>query len=326
MGTKLYRGVISGLIYILLLILFGACTSLVTDGKRVSSDGMSSFPVEITDQAGRVIKIDIVPDRIISLAPSITEILYALELEDKVVGVTEYCDYPEAAKKNMKVGGFSTVDIEKVVELEPDLVLAANIHMGEVVTALENLGLTVFIIDPGTVGEVLEAIEMVGRFTGKKEEASWMTIEMESRIKVVTDKTMAIPKAQRPSVFYIVWHDPLMTAGSVTLIQELISAAGGVSIVENLTEEFPNIGLETVIMANPQIVIVGGGHGSGEDLPFIFALNEPRLAKIEARLNDRVYEIDSDLTSRPGMRIVDGLEMMAEFIHPELFKDGVHGS
>ncbi|MEE9366141.1 MAG: helical backbone metal receptor, partial [Dehalococcoidales bacterium] len=200
-------------------------------------------------------------------------------------------------------------------------ILAANIHQDEVIPRLEQLGLTVLALDPVTVDEVIEAINLIGKVTGKEEVASQLTGEMEDRIAAVTDRTAALPEEGKPRVLYILWHDPLMTVGAETRINELIERAGGVSISRDLTEEYPKISLEAVIMANPQVIIAGSGHGSGQDVPVQFARNEPRLAELEARLNNRIYEIDSDLTSRPGPRMVEGLEKLAEFIHPELFEE-----
>lgn len=306
------------LISLMLLSILVACTSAPIEEPE-SPVEVPTFPVEMTDQAGRVVRIEKIPEKIISLAPSNTEIVYALGLEDRLVGVTEYCDYPEAAKEKPLIGGFSTVDIEKVVEIQPDLILATNIHKDEVLPQLERLGLTVLTLDPKTVDEIPEAINLIGWFTGKKEEASHLVTEMENRIKAVTDKTLALPEAQRPAVFYILWHDPLRTVNAEARIHELIVKSGGMNIAEDLEGDYPTMSLEAVLMANPQVIIAGSGHGTGENLPFQFALTEPRLAEVEARRNGRVYEIDADLTSRPAPRIVDGLEKLAEFIHPELF-------
>ena len=308
------------LVSLMLLSLLVACTSAPTEEPAPPAETLP-FPVEMTDQAGRVVRIERMPEKIISLAPSNTEILYALGLEDRLVGVTEYCDYPEAAKEKPQIGGFSTVDIERVVEIQPGLILATNIHKDEIMPQLERLGLTVLTLDPKTVNEVLEAIDLIGRFTGKTKEAARLTTEMENRIKAVTDKTAALPEAQRPRVFYILWHDPLRTVNSESRIHELIVKAGGINIASDLEGGYPTMSLEAVIMANPQVIIAGGGHGTSEDLPFQFAMTEPRLKDVDARHNGRVYEIDSDLTSRPGPRIVEGLERLAEFIHPELFKE-----
>lgn len=320
MGSRL--GKLGGLclVSIMLLSLIWACTLAPTE-TPAPPVAASPFPLEMTDQADRIVRIAKLPEKIISLAPSNTEILYALGLEDRLVAVTEYCNYPEAAKEKPQIGGFATIDIEKVVEIQPDLILATNIHKDEVMPQLERLGLTVLTLDPKTVDEVLEAIDLIGRFTGKTEEASQLTTEMKNRIKAVTEKTATLSEAQRPGVFYILWHDPLMTVSAETRIHELIIKAGGINIARDLEGGYPTMSLEAVIMANPQVIIAGSGHGSSQDLPFQFALTEPRLAEIAARQNDRVYEIDSDLTSRPGPRIVDGLEKLAQFIHPELFQE-----
>jgi len=288
--------------------------------------GATSFPLEITDQAGKVVRIEREPEKIVSLAPSNTEIVYALELQDKLVGVTGYCDYPEAAQQKPKIGGFSDVDIEKVVAMEPDLVLAANMHKDEITPELERLGITVLTIDPQTINDVLLAIDLVGIATGNREVAASVTTEMNNRIEAVTSKTAELSDVQRVKVFYILWHDPLMTVTSITRIHEMITKAGGINIAADLGGNYPTISLEAVLIADPQVIIVGSGHGSGEDIPFQFALTESRLAEVEARLQNRIYEIDADLTSRAGPRIVQGLEKLAEFIHPELFEDNLNGN
>jgi len=271
------------------------------------------------DGLGRTVNIEEVPETIISLAPSNTEILYALGLEDKVVGVTEYCDYPEAAQDKPKIGGFSTVDIESVVEIQPDLILAANKHKDDIIPALERLGLTVFALNPKTLDEVLEAITMVGEITGEEEAASLLVTEMTNRIEAVTGETDNLPEAQRLRVFYVTWHDPLMTVGSGALHNELIQQAGGINIFQDLTGDYPKISLEAVIEANPQVIITGIGMGSGKDLPFEFISTEPRLEDVDARINNRLYAITNDLVSRSGPRTVDALEQLAEMIHPEIF-------
>jgi len=278
------------------------------------------LPGTFIDGLGRTVNIEEVPETIISLAPSNTEILFALGLEDKLVGVTEYCDYPEAAQDKPKIGGFSTVDIERVVEIQPDLILAANKHKdNDTISALERLGLTVLGLNPKTLDEVLEAITLVGRCTGSEDEASLLVAEMSNRINTVTDETDNLTQEQRLRVFYVTWHDPLMTVGSGALHNELIQQAGGTNIFQDLTEDYPKISLEAVIEANPQVIIVGVGMGSGEDLPFEFISTEPRLEDVDARINNRVYAITNDLVSRSGPRTVEALELLAKMIHPEIF-------
>jgi iron complex transport system substrate-binding protein len=141
---------------------------------------------------------------------------------------------------------------------------------------------------------------------------------MRQRIEAVTERTVGLAPEQRPGVFYIVWHDPLMTAGAGTLQDELIEKTGGLNIAGELID-YADISLEAVIAANPEVIIAGAGHGSSADQTFQYAQTEPRLRDTEARRLDRIYAVDADLTSRPGPRIVEGLEMFARFIHPELF-------
>jgi iron complex transport system substrate-binding protein len=276
-------------------------------------------PGNIVDGLGRSVKIDKIPQRIVSLAPSNTEILFTLGLGDKVVGVTEYCNYPQEAVTKSKVGGFSNVDIEKVISLEPDLVLATHIHEKSVIPALEKLGLTVVALTPASLNEVLDSITLVGKITGRTREASKLVKYLGTRIEAVVDKTRTLSPDQKPRVFYITWHDPLMTAGAATLADDVISSAGGQNIAYDISGD-KAITLETVIYRDPEVIVASVGMGSGEDLPWQYVQTEPRLENTQALLNDRVYKIDGDIIHRPGPRIVDALEQMAQFIHPELFK------
>jgi len=296
----------------------GACTS-TPERPVLVGQSEPAFPLNVTDQMDREVTIAALPQRIVSLSPGNTEIAFALGLEDKLVGVTEFCDYPQAAKDKPKVGGFSTVDIEKVVESEPDLILAANIHKEEVIPRLEGLGLTVLALTPETFDEVPDAITLVGECTGEQEEAAQLVAGMGNRIRAITDKTGSLKSDERPRVFYIIWHDPLKTVGSDTLIHELIELAGGTNIAQSLSEEYPAMSLEAVIMSNPQVIIAGSGMGGGASLPYEFALTEERLKDLDARVNDQLYEIDTDLVGRPSPRMVDGLEQLAKMIHPEMF-------
>lgn len=294
---------------IFLLVLFVGCSPDYVE---------TEYRGGMIDQLGRKVELEDIPERIVSLAPSNTEILYSLGLGDRIVGVTEYCDHPEEAKEKEVIGGYNTVDLEKVVTLSPDLILATSIHQSETLPALESRGLKVFVLNPSTLDEVLEAIMLIGEITGVTEEATRMVTEMEARISAVTGKTAHIDQEEKPRVFFITWHDPLMTPGSDTRHDELIRMAGGQNIGHGLSG-YADISLEAVIEANPEIMIAGVGMGSGEDLPSQFMKTEPRLKNTDARVNNRLYEIDVDLAGRPGPRIIIALEQFARFIHPELF-------
>ncbi len=274
-------------------------------------------PMTITDQSGRTVTLDKIPERIISMAPANTEILFALGLGDKVVGVTNYCNYPSEALEKEKVGGFSTPDIEKIIALDPDVIFAAPIHEAEVIPQLEDLGLTVIALTPDTIDETYDAIELVGTITGAQESAASLVEDMRSSINVVTGLVNNISDDERPNVFYIVWHDPLMTAGGDTLPGQLIELAGGRNIFANLSG-YPTVSIESLLYGEPQVIIAGTGMGSGADAPLEWAQSESQLQDTEALKEGRVFSINTDLTGRFGPRIVDALYEMLRLIHPEL--------
>jgi len=269
-------------------------------------------PVEyVFDDLGRLVAIEGTPQRIISLAPSNTEILFALGLGDEVVGVTDWCDYPPEALEKEKVGGYDTPDIEKIVSLTPDLILVAYGTPIDVINTLDGLGLTVFGIKSTDLDDVLNDIRTVGEITDKEVEAAALTSEMAVRIQAVTDQTEELE--ERPRVFYIVWHDPLWTAGSETFIHELIEKGGGVNICQNITG-YTTISIEEVVARNPEVIIAS-------ELSYDWAINETSLNSTDARQNNRIYQGDDDLVQRPGPRLVEGLEWFAYFIHPEIFEE-----
>ena len=165
---------------------------------------------------------------------------------------------------------------------------------------------------------MLGAITLTGKCTGEEDTASQLVADMRKRIEAIVNKTANLTDAQKPKVFFIMWHDPLMSVG-LGLRHDIITAAGGTNIVEELGEEYPSVSLEWVIDKDPEVIIAGVGMGSGEDLTFQFLLDEERLAGVAARLNNRVYQVDLDMVGRPAPRIVQGLEQVAKMIHPEIF-------
>jgi iron complex transport system substrate-binding protein len=274
-------------------------------------------PVDyVFDDLGRLVAINGTPQRIISLAPSNTEILFALGLGDKVVGVTDWCDYPPEALEKEKVGGYDTPDIEKIVALNPDLILVAYGTPIDVINTMEGLGLTIFGIKSTDLDDVLNDIRTVGEITDKEVEAQALTSEMAVGIQAVTDQTEELE--QRPKVFYLLWGgegSALWTAGSGTFIHELIEKAGGVNICGNITG-YPIISIEEIIARNPEVIITSSWPGVYE-----WAMNETALNATDARQNNRVFVCDDNLAQRPGPRLVEGLEWFAYFIHPEIFEE-----
>ncbi|MFC1874738.1 cobalamin-binding protein [Chloroflexota bacterium] len=284
--------------------------------KTVTTTSIITTTVEkvtIIDDLGREVAIEGTPSRIVSLAPSNTEILFALGLGDKVFGVTEYCNYPEEASAKEKVGGYSGVDMEKVVAINPDLILAEDLHKLEVIPALEQLGFTVIALVPHNLQEVMDSITLIGTITGAEATASQIVDDISQRIKAITDVTDGLTEEDKVKVLYVIWHEPIMSVGTDTRIHELIEKTGGINIAEVAGEGYPTLALEEIVSINPQVIIVN------DDISLQSILNETRLSEIDAIVNGMVYGINADLTNRPTARIVEGLELMAKMIHPELF-------
>ena len=278
-----------------------------------ASEDEESVSEELSEETNDVSTL-----RIVSLAPSNTEILFALGLGGNLVGVTEYCDFPPEAQEITFIGGFNTIDMEKIIELHPDLILAANIHKDTDVPELKRRGFNVITLAPETLNDIIEGVTLIGEATGAEEKALVLTEELWDRVKAITDKTAVLAEEEKPHVLYITWHDPIWTLGKGTITHELIELAGGINVVADL-DGHGKTDLETIIARNPQIILASTGHGSAEDSPVTWAQTEDRLEHVDARINDRIYQVDSDLVTRPGPRIVDGLEIFAEIIHPQLF-------
>jgi len=269
--------------------------------------------IKITDDLGRQVSIEGSPSKIVSLAPSNTEILFALGLEDKVCGVTDNCDYPTEAGEKEKVGGYTEIDIERIIALDPDLILAEDMHKYEVIPMLEELGFTVVAIVPHSLQDVMDSIELIGSLTDTQDEAAQVVSGMQQRIKAVTDITEGLTEAEKVKTLYILWHEPMMSVGSDTRIHELIEKAGGINIAAVAGEGYPTLALEEIININPGVIIVDS------DTSLQFILNESRLEEVDAVANGRVYSINPDLTNRPTPRIVEALEILTEMIQPGLF-------
>jgi iron complex transport system substrate-binding protein len=299
-------------------------TAILFSGLFISCGAAKETPTPsatvITDQLGRTVTLETTdPQRIVSLAPANTEILFALGLGDKVVGVTDYSDYPPEAALKPNVGRYDTPNIELVLAADPDLILADSIHQAEIIPQLESYGLTVVAIAPATFDEIFDSIRMVGDITGTADKAEEILNDMEARVEAITEKTRDLPESERASVFYLVWHDPLMTSGGDTLINEMIEIGGGRNIFEDVSGAAV-VALEELVARNPQVIIAGVGMGLDVAITMQVFESEPSLAQTDAIKNGRVYGIHLDISGRTGPRIVEGLEAFAKAIHPELFE------
>jgi len=310
---------------LLLALIITLASACISQPAPISTPTQTTTPQIIVDQLGREVHIEKIPQRIISLAPSNTEILFALGLGDKVVGVTKFCNYPPEAKEKPKVGEFApqTINMEKIIALEPDLIFATGGIQKPLIPKLEEKGLKVVVLDPKNLAEVIEAINLVGKICGKEAQAAKIAEDMENRIKAIADKTNKLSQKERPRVLYILFAapgQPLWTAGRGTFEDEIIGKAGGVNIAEEL-EGYKTLDLEKVITRDPEVIVTCAGHGEAKEATYNWVKTEPRLKDVSARKEGRIYQIDADLINRPGPRIVEALEKFAEFIHPELFKE-----
>ncbi len=300
-----------GLFLLGVILLTGILTACST-----ATPTPSSFT--ITDSLGRNITINNThPQKIISLAPSNTEILFALGLGDRVVAVSDYSDYPPEAKTKPSVGAYDDPNIEAIIAKEPDLVLATEAQPQTLYQQLESHGITVVVIVPHNMNEVLDTITLVGKITGQDKQAANLVDDMQKRINAITEKTKNLSQAQKYRVFYIFWQDPIWTAGAGTFEDTLIEMAGGVNVAHALSGH-ATMSLEAIIDANPQVYIAGIGMGTGEDVPLQYIKTEDRLKDSEGVQKNRIYGVDMNIVGRPGPRIVDALEEFFKLIHPEL--------
>jgi iron complex transport system substrate-binding protein len=274
-----------------------------------------TFPITITDDAKRLVRIDKAPQKIVSLAPSNTEILFALGLGKKIVGVTDFCDYPAEAKAIAKVGGMKP-NVETIVSLAPDLIVTIGGN-AELVKRFEDLKLTVIVLDPKDVGAVLNDLALVGRATASTAEASRLVTDMQTRMDAVT---MRAQGAARPKVFYeLDATDPAKpyTAGPGSWHDQLIAMASGANVAAGAKSAWVQFSLEELLRSDPEIVVLGDAlFGTTVDS----ARTRPGWSALTAVKRGAIFPIDDNLISRPGPRLVDGLEALARIIHPEIFK------
>ena len=278
----------------------------------------------LVDDHGYVLNLTSYPERIVSLAPSNTEILFAVQAGGKVVGVTNQCNYPHNFSAWIKAGNLTSVgdywtpNIEAIVALKPDLIFAA-FAQDEVVNILRGLGYKVLVLAPDNVDDILKNILLVGRATDRDVEAAILVNNLRRRIDAVVSKVSGV--TSKPKVYYEVWYDPIWSVGSEGWENELLVKAGGINVFADQEINYFEASSEAIIQRNPDIIILPLGHGTGP--PFWGSFDQvkarPGWDAIKAVQNDRLYTIDADIMSRPGPRIVDALEILAKIIHPELF-------
>lgn len=287
-------------------------TAPVETTEPSNGDDEVSYPLTVIDSSGRSVTFDKMPERLVSAVPSNTEIIYALGKGDQLVGVSVYCNYPEEALSVNKIGDYNGPNLELIIDAKPDVFLAAWLS-DEVLAQLEGAGIPVLLINPGTIEETYKSIQDIGNVIGSGKEARILIDGMRAK----QENIVQIAKGyQAKTVFYEIWHDPLMTVGPGSFINELITMSNGINIAQDAESAYPEYSLELLISKNPQVYMTSDdGFKTPEDI-----FGRPGYENIEAIRTGQVFMLHPDITSRPGPRIIDGLEMVAMAIHPEAFE------
>ena len=296
------------------------CTAKNSDTQKtqpaatVQSDEKKAvqYPITIKDSDNDEITIDKEPMKVISIAPNITEIIYAIGAGNKLVGRTDYCDYPEEAKKVQSIGNLTDPNIEKITELKPDLVIASTHFKPEVKKKLEDLGIKVAVIySENSFDSVYTNIEDIGKMLNANQSSQKVVSDMKSKVEMVQNKVKDLNK---PSLYYVVaYGESQYTAGKDTFIGKMIEMAGAKNTADDVNGW--SYSLEKLIEKNPDIMVCSKSFDSKKGIQAANGYKDLKAVK-----DDKLYEIDSNLLDRQGPRLADGLYELAKIVHPEAFK------
>ena len=273
------------------------------------------WPAQCIDEFGRKVTVPDDPGRIVSLAPSITEIIFALNQESRLKGVTQFSDYPPEAAAFPKVGSYVHLDLERIVALKPDLCIATKDgNPIKIIEGLESLNIPIYVVNPKNLESIMKTMIGIGRLLHAEDRAKAIVKEMQSRVNHV--KAIVTKASGKPRVFFQIGISPLVSAGTPTHIHELISLAGGKNVAEGPVP-YPRYSQEQIMMLAPDVFIISS---MARGKQFAQIKEEwARWTDIPAIRNNRIYIVDSNLFDRPTPRLVDALEILATLIHPDLF-------
>ena len=297
-----------------LITLFLILSLLIISGGAIAQE----FPVTITDGLGEKVVIEEKPAKIISISPQTTENIFAVGAGEQVIGVTTYADYPKEATKVDKIGTITEPNIEKIVSMEPDLVIAASVNKMETIERLRELNIKVAGFKASSVNTAIENIKKIGKITGNQDIAEEVTADMYikiSEMKDLIDKKLA--NNDRPKVFYELWSDHLYTAGVDNFIDDLIHMAGGFNIGCLAETQWPQFSLEKLLVEDPEVYI-STPHSAEMQVSKESIKNRKRFKDITAIKNDRVYIIDQNIINRASPRLLIGLSQLTKAIWPDL--------
>jgi len=311
--ARKYIGSTSAAAALLLCVAFWCPTSRA----QTPSAGSSPTPVykEFVDETGRTVRVPQPVQRIVSLAPSLTETVYALGVQDRLVGDTDYCDYPPDAQKKTKVGGAINPSLEQVVALRPDIVLVTKgLNLIETVNALDNLGVSSYATDPHTVQEIIFSTERLAGVLGVSEAGAALGADLERHLAELQQRLSGLPPRR---VLFIVWSDPLISVGKGTFIADAMRLAGATSIVDS-AQDWPHMSLEEVVRLQPEFLVFASSHSDGAQNDFDVLAERPGWRGLDA-VRNRHFAVISDAVNRTAPRIVSAIEDLARQLHPEAF-------
>lgn len=286
----------------------------------VARKGKAEFTIRVTDCLGRAVALNSIPERIISLSPSSTEILFAVGAGDQVIGVTSYCDFPPEAKTRNIVGGFSskTISIEKILSFQPDIVFSGGAEHQAVIDALMQAGIIVYAVAAQSFTEVYGVIEAIGSLTGHPDKTAERINYMKGLESKIMQVSASIPEEKRARVFWEIWDNPAMTAGPGATTGQVITKAGGINIFQDVEQDYPVINVEEIIARNPDVIMGPDNHA--EILRPENIMKRTGWDAINAVKEGRIYILDGNITSRPGPRIVNALGLVSRALYPEAFR------
>jgi iron complex transport system substrate-binding protein len=291
------------------------CNMLVEAQTNSSAAVGSPATREVTDGYGRTVRVPLNPSRIISLAPSLTETVYALGVEDRLVGDTDYCDYPPDAQKKPKVGGVINPNLEQIAALHPDLVLVTKEgNLLETVRALDSLGIPTYATDIHSIEQIITSIQKLSDVLNVSEEGKLLAANLQLRLSTLQTKLNGVTPRR---VLFVVWPDPLQSVGKNTFVADALRRAGAVSIVDS-NQDWPQVSLEEVALLQPDDLIFAPSHSGGAGNDFDSVANRPGWEILNAVRNRR-YAVVSEAIIRPAPRIVSVIEELARQLHPEVF-------
>ncbi len=318
---KKYRWIIAIYVLAMLVFIFGDRSSFEiyklsqdrsSPGIVSSSADKTVYPLKITDFKGREITIAKMPQRIISLTPSSTEILFQIGAGSRVVGVTAYDDYPAEVESLPKVGDFNGPNLEAIVKENPDIIFASDLSGQEQVEALEKNGFTVAILEANNLNQIMESINKIGQITDTQKQSNEVALTMQNRLNEITKKVKDLPKVK---TFYLVDINGNWTAGKGTFIDELITLGGGENITTDV-QGWVKYSVEKIVEKNPSVIITAPHAGDTLSIAKMPGYKDTTAAK-----NNLIYVVsDDNIISRPAYRIILGLEEIAKFLHPEAFR------